>query len=316
MRTKTVDAARGKWFGVLTALGIAETFLRNKQGPCPICGGETRFRFDDKEGNGTWICNKCGSGRGIELVMQVMGLSYKDACARIDSVVGNAKMQTTTARKKDHAATIEKIVRDSRRSEIGDPVDEYLRGRGLELPRGIKTHSGLDYWDEGRSIGKFPAMVARIWSPKNELVGLHITYLSGGKKADVLSPRKLYGKTDGAIIGGAVRLFDRAEKIAVAEGIESALAYQAITGVPCWATTSASQLSRFEPPEGIKHVVIAGDNDKNYVGQHHSYALADLLYRKGYDVSVDLPQVVGADWCDILAIRNAAVAQFNRGESA
>lgn len=316
MRTKTVDAARGKWFGVLTALGVAETFLRNKQGPCPICGGETRFRFDDKEGQGTWICNKCGSGRGIELVMAIHGIEYKEACAKIDGVVGNAKMQTTTSRKKDNTAIIERIVRDSRRSELGDPVSDYLRNRGLALPRGMKTHGGLEYWDAGQSLGKFPAMVARIWSAKNELVGLHITYLKDGKKAAVPSPRKLYGKTDGAIIGGAVRLFDRAEKIAVAEGIESALAYHAITGIPCWATTSATQLSRFEPPEGVKHVVVAGDNDKNYVGQHHSYALADLLYRKGYEVSVDLPQVVGADWCDILAIRSAALSQINRGEAA
>lgn len=309
MRTKTVDAARGKWYGVLTAIGIGEQFLRNKQGPCPICAGETRFRFDDKDGQGSWICNKCGAGYGIDLAMRVLGMDYKTACAKIDEVVGNVKLMSAKNKKKDNTGIIEKIVRDSGKAVDGDASSRYLHARGLTMPRGIKTHAGLDYWEEGRSIGKFPAMVARILSPENELVGIHVTYLDGDKKADVPSQRKLYGKNDGAIVGGAVRLFDRAEKIAVAEGIETALAYHSITGTPCWATTNAMMLSRFLPPEGVKHVVVAGDNDANYCGQHHAYALADLLVRKGYQVDVEIPATKGADWCDVLQMMNAAVTK-------
>jgi phage/plasmid primase-like uncharacterized protein len=35
---KTLDAARGKWRGILLSLGIDEKYLRNKHGPCPLCG--------------------------------------------------------------------------------------------------------------------------------------------------------------------------------------------------------------------------------------------------------------------------------------
>ena len=45
---KTRDMARGKWRGLLTQLGVDETYLKNEHGPCPICrDGKDRFRFDD-----------------------------------------------------------------------------------------------------------------------------------------------------------------------------------------------------------------------------------------------------------------------------
>lgn len=37
-------------------------------GPCPHCGGKDRFRMDDLEGRGTWFCNQCGAGDGLDLV--------------------------------------------------------------------------------------------------------------------------------------------------------------------------------------------------------------------------------------------------------
>jgi putative DNA primase/helicase len=42
-----------------------------------MCGGKDRFRFDDKEGHGTWICTHCGAGDGFSLLMKVMGIDFK-----------------------------------------------------------------------------------------------------------------------------------------------------------------------------------------------------------------------------------------------
>ena len=66
---KTIDAARNKWSDVLSKLGVDQSFLKKKHGPCPMCGGTDRFRFDNKGGNGTWICNQCGAGNGMNLIM-------------------------------------------------------------------------------------------------------------------------------------------------------------------------------------------------------------------------------------------------------
>jgi primase-helicase-like zinc-binding protein len=64
------ERARGRWHGILPAIGISEKFLKRKNGPCPVCGGKDRFRFTDIEGKGTFYCNNCKGGNGIALVMK------------------------------------------------------------------------------------------------------------------------------------------------------------------------------------------------------------------------------------------------------
>ena len=86
---RTIDAAQGKWRGILLELGIPESHLKNKHGPCPMCGGKDRFRFDNKDGRGTYICGQCGAGNGMDLAMKVTGERFADVARRIDSIVGN-----------------------------------------------------------------------------------------------------------------------------------------------------------------------------------------------------------------------------------
>ncbi|WP_455252207.1 primase-helicase zinc-binding domain-containing protein, partial [Neisseria sp.] len=50
-------AAQYRWPEIHAALGIDPRYLKNKHQPCPACGGKDRFRYDDKDGNGTFICN-------------------------------------------------------------------------------------------------------------------------------------------------------------------------------------------------------------------------------------------------------------------
>ena len=63
------EAAHGRWPSILSALGLDERALSGRHGPCPMCGGKDRFRFDDKEGRGTYFCSGCGAGDGVQLAM-------------------------------------------------------------------------------------------------------------------------------------------------------------------------------------------------------------------------------------------------------
>ena len=54
-----------------------------------MCGGSDRFRFDDKEGRGTWFCNQCGAGDGLKLVEKVFGMTTSEAAGKVDAVTGN-----------------------------------------------------------------------------------------------------------------------------------------------------------------------------------------------------------------------------------
>ena len=54
-----------------------------------MCGGSDRFRFDDKEGRGTWFCNQCGAGDGLKLVEKVFGVSASEAAGKVSALTGS-----------------------------------------------------------------------------------------------------------------------------------------------------------------------------------------------------------------------------------
>ncbi|MEA3307492.1 MAG: primase-helicase zinc-binding domain-containing protein, partial [Elusimicrobiota bacterium] len=49
-----MSQARGKWYSILTSLGVPESYLTGKHGACPLCrSGKDRWRWDNKDGRGT-----------------------------------------------------------------------------------------------------------------------------------------------------------------------------------------------------------------------------------------------------------------------
>lgn len=85
--TDTVKQACGHWPRILPALGMK--VIKNRHQACPVCGGADRFRFDDKEGRGTWFCNQCGAGDGLKLVEKVFGVSASEAAGKVNAVTGH-----------------------------------------------------------------------------------------------------------------------------------------------------------------------------------------------------------------------------------
>uniref|UniRef100_UPI0027D1F69E primase-helicase zinc-binding domain-containing protein n=2 Tax=Enterobacterales TaxID=91347 RepID=UPI0027D1F69E len=83
----TSRAATGHWPVLLTALGIHITAGGRAQ-PCPVCGGKDRFRFDNLQGRGTWFCNQCGGGDGLNLVEKALAVTTKEAAAKVAGILG------------------------------------------------------------------------------------------------------------------------------------------------------------------------------------------------------------------------------------
>jgi hypothetical protein len=102
-------------------------------------------------------------------------------------------------------------------------------------------------------------MLAPIVDVKGELIGLHRTYLAadGSGKADVEKPKLMLGRAK----GGAVRLTDCGSKLAIAEGIETALSVLVEEKVPTWAALSTSGLTTIELPRSVLEAVIYADAD-------------------------------------------------------
>jgi hypothetical protein len=101
-------------------------------------------------------------------------------------------------------------------------------------------------------------MIAAVQAPTGEITGIQTTLLGrGGCKAPVAVPRKAIG-----ILGaGAVRLAKPTDVLGLAEGIETALSAQQLTGIPTWACLGASRMHRVAIPDHVRELHLFGDND-------------------------------------------------------
>ena len=91
------QAARGRWPEILAAVGgLAQEFIHfdKREGPCPRCGGHTRFRGID-EPAGALHCSHCHngdtnprSGDGLSAVQWLRGWDFLTAAREIAQYVG------------------------------------------------------------------------------------------------------------------------------------------------------------------------------------------------------------------------------------
>ncbi len=299
--TDVRTVALGRWPGILKMLGINDLALSGKHGPCPMCGGNDRFRFDDKQGRGTYYCSGCGAGDGINLAMKLTGLPFRDAARRIEAIAGVIPHSIIKAESSDEDKRnqLRQAWKGAAPIQQGDAVVSYLRGRGLRLdtlPSSLRFHPGMAYRD-GDEVRKLPAMLAMVTGADGKARSLHRTYLQGAQKAAVSHPKKLMQGMP--LTGAAIRLAGVSNRIGIAEGIETALAAAELFDLPVWSCISTSGVETFEPPVGVREVVIFADNDPNFAGQKAAYTAAHRLTLKGYHAQVRIPQSSG-DWLDTL----------------
>jgi len=286
-----------KWYGVLTTLGIDREYLQNKHGPCPICmEGKDRFRFDDKDGRGTYYCNTCGAGDGFELLQKVYGWSFIDCVDAIRPIIEHTTIQPSKP-KKDPVPALRKVAKMAQQIRPNSDVDTYLTLRGLsDYPETLKE-AQLYTWEHGAKLGPFHTMMGLIQDAKGVGVSWHLTYTKNGRKLQGGTARKIM-PPKGTITGAAIRLHEHEGTICLAEGIETALAASQISKLPAFSVMNAHCMATFEPPEDITEVQIYADNDKSYVGQKSAYQLAERLAAKKIHVDVHISPTPGEDWLD------------------
>lgn len=304
MRLTTKQAAKGKWDGIIAQL-LGEQAISRKHGPCPICGGKDRYRYDNKRNDGDWYCNVCGVGDGFRLITEALGIDFAGAARRIDRIVNNIE-------EKPFSERVDTGQRRQRLNEVWAGATnamiagDYLKSRGvppwvLEKIKDVRGHPNLWYTDMSKaklsSATYLPAMVALIRNSKGEPISIHRTYIGESVKEKKIMPAME------TITGGCVRLGEPEKHLCIAEGIETALAAWAITSVPAWATISAHGMEEFKSlPRHVTSVIVCADNDASFTGQGAAFKCAHYLkYRLGVeDVQVWMPTLDGMDMLDML----------------
>jgi len=299
---RTVVAAKGKWKGILMALGMPEGSLNGKHGPCPLCNSRDNFRFDNKEGRGSYICT-CQAGDGMALAVAYTGKTFAEVASQIDQILGNITADTAPRpdlTEDDRRLILRRAYHESTPVVVGDLVHKCLVARGIEAPEypgTLRFHPAMKDGDGGVR----PCMIAMVGVyGEAKFSTMHRTFLrpDGSDKADMDRPRKLM---PGQIPDGAcVQLSTyTGGPLGIAEGIETAMAACSLYSMPVWSAINAGMMTKWTPPEGCEEVAIFGDNDPKFAGQAAAYQLAHRLSIKGIAVTVHIPPDLGRDWNDV-----------------
>lgn len=265
-----IDAIRRDWpvakvAGAVVKLRPVHGELR---GCCPFHEDRSPS-FYIYEGGQRWICFAgCGEGDVLDFIQKQYGGSLRDAAERLYGgdlpVVEAPKLE-----RKDRARSVD-YARElwvAAGPIMGTPAEAYLRSRGITAPLppvlrfarlAPPKDSGLAASSGNRPL---PALVALVTAHDARPTGIQRTYLTdAGRKA--LSADGKVKFSLGNIRGGAVRLGPEiAEGLALTEGIEDALSLMQLGAPSAWAAAGSAMLDGMVLPEGVRSVVVGGDND-------------------------------------------------------
>ncbi|SFO10832.1 DUF7146 domain-containing protein [Xenorhabdus japonica] len=304
-RIKTTEAVIGHWPEIFAYYKLPPvTGKKHFKGKCPICKRKGKFRIDDKEGRGTFICT-CHAGDGWRLLTLTQGKDYKTLADEIDVLLGIQSDKRSVVKKVTNITPFRNRVTAcyaNLPSLKGTQGEAYLRSRGIH----VLPADNVRYCpDQPVYQGKLQALWALVTDAKGTLCYLHRTYLDGDRKADITPQKKLDATQEDSYRDHAqslaIRLFPVDSTLGIAEEIETALSCKQIYGVNTWSVLHAGFMERFLVPNGVKHLIIFADTDWSATGHAAAMACATKNLKANNDlerVSVRWPD--NGDFNDLL----------------
>ncbi|MDC9581199.1 DUF927 domain-containing protein [Xenorhabdus sp. PR6a] len=291
--TDIVKAANGRWFYILSNLGVSVP-ENHKHGACPKCGGKDRFRFDDKNGKGTWFCNHCGSGDGLDLLKLVTGQDIKTACSEINKILllpEFKKITPTRVKKVSAQKGIELFEKLKALCFSGE--SQYLSNKGLTNHQYLITQQ---QYIQGEIIFPIGSLLLPLVDNQRSIKGGQLISPKGEKS--LLAGSAL----SASFIVVADKTDKNIEQVVITEGFATGLSLSKVIDAFIVAAVAATNLVKVAQklrerwPQA--KIIIAGDND--FIdGKENTGKLWAEKAAKAVDGWVTLPPThYKADWDD------------------
>lgn len=308
--------ANGQWQGILSAVGADVPV--NTHTACPACGGKDRFRFDDKNGNGTFICNQCGAGDGLDLVQRVLGVGVTEAAKEVAGIIGiDTRSDHQPARERTPvSAQQESHKAAQQQKEAGDAAEKQKRFTARYNSLLPQVQQGESVYLAGKGLTGFMLPLLPDGSILIPLVNAACT-VTGAQTIKPDGGKRLL--TDSTKKGSyyPVNAPENVSEVIIAEGLATALTCHLIrpdahtvAAIDAGNLIHVAEVMRGKYPAA--QITIAADNDAdNAVNTGREKAEAAARAVNG---QVTIPATSG-DWNDVYQADglDAAAQAFDQG---
>ncbi|WP_323093680.1 DUF927 domain-containing protein [Klebsiella variicola] len=267
---QVTQAAAERWPTVLAGLHIDVPDSPRRHAPCPACGGSDRFRFDDG-GRGSFICNQCGAGDGLDLIKRVNNCDTTEAARMAADVLGidyrTVKQDEATASQKLEQMKAESQQREQERQRRELAEIEQRRGLFVSHWHGLAEtafEGESEYLMNKGLVGfTFPVL------PDGSLLLGLVNESDAVTAAQTITPQGEKRLLAGSAKRGAyhaVNAADAPQSVLIAEGLATALSVHLIRQEAL--TVCAIDAGNLQPVAQVMHqrypnaqIIIAADND-------------------------------------------------------
>lgn len=304
---EVTHAAADRWSIVLAGLHIDVPDSPRKHAPCPACGGADRFRFDDN-GRGSFICNQCGAGDGLDLIKRVNNCDTTEAAQLAADVLGidyrAAETDFKAASQRREQMDIQRQQHEQERQQRATIDAEQRRATFARL-YAVKSQSATQRESEyviAKGLSGFPFPVLPDGSLLLALVGESGAVTAAQTITTQGEKRLLTGSAKRGAYH-AVNTVEQPQSVVIAEGLATALTCHLIfpdaltvAGIDAGNLLPVAEVMRRKYP--LAQIVIAADNDIKPDEPNTGKKAAEKAAKAVSGWVALPPTMVKADWND------------------
>ena len=293
---KALEQFNGQWREVLESYGARLPRAKN-HGPCPVCGGKDRFRFDDKNGRGTWFCSQCEpqSGGGLLLLSRYLG---KPTIETAKELIGDDNHQSVAPKRK-HTVVDDDEIRKAN-------IDQAKKGAAVLMQSAVLADH--EYMANKGFTGKWPTNGEPIFSRGGVIDVGELLLVPFYKNDELVNVQKITADGTkrplwGGDMAGVQHIIEgKTKSIGIVEGYATGVTVNMMTGykVYCGYNTgnlaAAVKKAKTDHPES--RVVIFADHDE--IDEAHNRRPGEHFANEAaapFNAIVALPPEIG-DWDD------------------